>query len=124
MLEPILINENDKIEVGNNIRKRREELGLSQDQLADLMSISRGQITRHENAVNEMCISSLFQYAEALKTSPLSLCPTRFNNKSTNAELEKIISIISQLSKEDQETVCLVAERLRNTRPKCNKFDT
>lgn len=122
MLEPILINENDKIEVGNSIRKRRKELGYSQDELADLVNTSRVQIARHENAECEMSISSLFQYAQALKTSLLSLCPSRFNNKDSNAELENLISIIIQLSKEDQETIYLLAERLKNTRPKMQQI--
>ena len=39
----------DKKEFGNNIRRARKNKGLSQENLADILGVSRTAITRYEN---------------------------------------------------------------------------
>ncbi len=110
---PVLRNENDAYEIGQKIRARREELGLSQDDLADRMETSRVAVSRHENGVNEMSICTLCQYADALGTTIQQLSPDRFQESSiisnifgtlseTNKQL--IMSLIIQLQRPELKT--------------------
>ena len=52
-----LKNEHDKYEIGEKIREKRTALGLSQDELADLIGSDGNSISRHENGSREMKIS-------------------------------------------------------------------
>ena len=52
-----LKNDNDKYEIGGKIRERRTALGLSQDELADMVGTDGNSISRHENGTREMKIS-------------------------------------------------------------------
>jgi len=80
--KPILQYENDQKEVGDRIRKCREKLGITQEELADRMEKHQVVVSRHESGKNEMKISVLFQYADALHANLLELCPERFSGKS------------------------------------------
>ncbi|WP_432405569.1 helix-turn-helix domain-containing protein [Wukongibacter sp. M2B1] len=56
------------IMLGKNIKKYRKKLGLSQEDLADKMSISRSYLSKIEapNYVKSFSIETLFLLAEAL----------------------------------------------------------
>lgn len=57
-----------------NIRKRREELGLSQQELADLLGYkSRSTIAKIELGENDIPQSKIISFAKALKTTPQAL---------------------------------------------------
>lgn len=54
-----------------NIRKRRKELGMSQDELAKKVGYtSRSTVARVENGEIDLPRSKIFAFAEALKTTP------------------------------------------------------
>ena len=61
--------------VGENIRRRRQELGLSQDDLADRFGSKRTVVSQYENAKHEMSICTFIQYAAALESPPAALLP-------------------------------------------------
>lgn len=96
---PVERNANDAYEIGQKIRARREELGLSQDDLADRMGTGRVAISRHENGINEMSVCTLCQYAEALETTLRELSPDRFR------EPDRISSLFNTLSEASRQTV-------------------
>lgn len=106
-------NDNDRYEVGQKIRERRQELGLSQDELADRIGTSRNYISRHENGKNDMSISTLFQYAAALETDPTVLCPDRFKQEAIPEMLMPVMKALSHLSEESLRTILIMAERLQ-----------
>ena len=59
-----LKNDNDKYEIGGKIRERRTALGLSQDELADMVGTDGNSISRHENGTREMKISQFCQLVD------------------------------------------------------------
>lgn len=62
------------MKVGERIRLRRKETGMSADQLADVIGVSRSTIFRYENgAIEKMPTSVLEPIAEALNTTPAYL---------------------------------------------------
>ena len=103
-------NDHSKYEVGERIRRRREELGLSQDQLADIVGASRQMVSRYENGVREMGIVSLLQYADALETTPGTLLPTV--NTPRQGKKEQLIDAINRLADADLDILIMMAARL------------
>lgn len=51
----------------HRIRERRFELGMTQQQVADLAGMSQGQVCNYENAVSEPFVSSAAKLAAALE---------------------------------------------------------
>ena len=66
----VLRNDQIKNEIGEKLRIKREKLGMSQDDLADLVGTSRKAVSRYETGTTEMGIVTFFQYAEALNSRP------------------------------------------------------
>lgn len=57
--------------IGDRIKARREELGLSQDELAKRMGYtSRSTINKVEKNINDVTQSNVVKYAKALETTP------------------------------------------------------
>ena len=57
--------------VGKNIRARREELGLTQQELAERMGYkSKSAINKIELGINDITQSKVVAFAKALNTSP------------------------------------------------------
>ncbi len=52
--------------VGRRVKQKREELGLSQEKLADFLGISFQQVQKYERGFNRVGASRLFQLSEAL----------------------------------------------------------
>lgn len=52
--------------VGRRLKQRREELGLSQEKLAEFLGISFQQVQKYERGFNRVGASRLFQIGEAL----------------------------------------------------------
>lgn len=59
------------MEIGERIKKRREELGMSQIELAEKVGYtSRSSIAKLETNANGMTQSKIIEFAKALKTTP------------------------------------------------------
>lgn len=58
------------VKVGANIRKRRKELRLSQQQLAESIGLTFQQVQKYERGSNRVSASMLFEIARTLKVSP------------------------------------------------------
>jgi len=59
-------------EIGAAIRKRRKELGLSQEQLAEKAGVSYQQLQRYENGGSMMNVENVQRIAQSLQI-PVSL---------------------------------------------------
>jgi len=60
--------------ISENIKKRRRELKLSQEKLAELVYSSKSKINRIEKGTKDITYSEIEIFAEALHTSPAKLC--------------------------------------------------
>ncbi|WP_417834710.1 helix-turn-helix domain-containing protein [Thalassospira xiamenensis] len=56
--------------VGAQVRFRRTELGLSQQQLADFLGVTYQQVAKYERGENRIGASRLYEIAIALKVKP------------------------------------------------------
>ena len=60
--------------IGENIRRKREELGLSQDELATRVGYRhRTSINKIELGINDLPQNKIVKFAEALQTTPAVL---------------------------------------------------
>lgn len=64
---------NGKEKIGHNIRKFRQEKGLTQKQLGEIVGKSESQIGTWELGKSEMPASMIFELAEKLRISPEEL---------------------------------------------------
>jgi len=58
---------------GGNLKARREELGLTQTELAHLAKVSPACISQLESAIHAASMDLLARLAEVLRTSPSAL---------------------------------------------------
>lgn len=64
-----------KYEVGKNMRRRREQLGLTREALAELADVQANDIYRYESGQIDMRLSSYLRLVNALQVSPIELLP-------------------------------------------------
>lgn len=64
------------LEIGRNIRSRREFLELTQDALAQRVGLTRTSITNIERGKQKIQIHTLFRIAEALESHVASFIPS------------------------------------------------
>ena len=62
------------INLGKNIKKRRKELGLSQQGLADKLELSRNFVGKIEIAFSKPSLDTVIKIADVLETSVSDLC--------------------------------------------------
>ena len=66
-------------EIGEKIKKRRRELKLSQEELAEILDVTYQQIQRYENGTNKLNVENIQMVAEAL-SMPLSYFFESYNS--------------------------------------------
>lgn len=62
------------INLGKNIKKRRKELGLSQQGLADKLELSLNFVGKIEVAFSKPSLDTVINIADVLETSVSDLC--------------------------------------------------
>lgn len=62
-------------ELGGNIRKRREELGLTQANLAEKVGLSRSSVTNVERGRQAILLHQFMDFVHALDALPGALLP-------------------------------------------------
>jgi len=55
--------------VGQRVRSRRLEIGMSQERLAETLGVTFQQVQKYEKGVNRIAVSRLFDIANALEMS-------------------------------------------------------
>lgn len=84
--------------IGNKIKKRRNELGISQKELAKKTNISPAIMSQHENGDVAISLSKLMEIANVLDTTPNYLLDFKEksevnNSMSTNSIIDKIVKL-------------------------------
>lgn len=80
-----------KYEIGIRIRKYREELGLSQKQLAEKIGVSNGRVSNWEQGLNRPDADMLTELCYALQVSPSSLLGIKLSKDELSDTEWKII---------------------------------
>ena len=80
-----------KYEIGNRIRKYREELGIIQKHLAVQLGVSYGRVSYWEQGFNRPDADMLAEICYALKISPSSLLGVKLSKEELSDTEWKII---------------------------------
>lgn len=80
-----------KYEIGKRIRKYRENLGLSQKELAEKIGVSNSRISNWEKGINRPDADILADLCRALKVSPSNLLDVRLSTDELNDKERQLI---------------------------------
>lgn len=89
------------IEIGDLIRKRRTELGLSQQDFAERVGISRASVANIERGKQSVSVQQLFEFSNGLNATPTDILPN-YQRNDLNEHTEQTRSWILSVIKEAQ----------------------
>ena len=69
------INKELAVQIGDNIKRRRRQLRLSQDELAHEADVDRSYVGRIERGQVALTVEKLYQLATVLRCQPTLLMP-------------------------------------------------
>ena len=88
-------------QIGENIRRRRIELKMTQEDLAVRVGYtSKSTINKIEQGVNDVPQNKIVKFADALNTSPAALMG--WIDEKTSEKNDTLASIVLQLRKDEQ----------------------
>lgn len=80
-----------KYEIGNRIRKYRKDRGLTQEQLADMINVSKSRISNWEQGINRPDADVLADMCRALNVSPSELLDVHLSDEDFTDHERKVI---------------------------------
>ena len=88
-------------QIGENIRKRRIELGMTQEELANRVGYSsKTTINKIEQGVNDVPQNKIVKFADCLNTSPSVLMG--WVDDQTSKKNDVLTNIVMQLRKDEE----------------------
>lgn len=100
--------------LGRLMRKAREEAGVTQDQLAALVGLTRTSITNIEGGRQKIQVHTLYAVAQALHLSPTALLPPP-SDLGLEDDLDTELADIAQPSERDWVRRILASSRGGNS---------
>lgn len=94
----------DIAEFGRRVRARREQLGISLDELANRINGDKSALSLIENGERVPRLDRVLQIADALHTTPAKLCPNRFLSDESESLLPQIYKRLQKQSVEQRRT--------------------
>ncbi len=104
-------------EFGKLVRRHRQRLGLTQDQLAERVALARTSITNIEQGRQKVLLHQLFQFAESMGVSPEAILPSSHSEPSPRVD-EKLPDSLSAREREWVQRVVATGSRGGETRGK------
>lgn len=80
-----------KYEIGNRIRMYRKESGLTQEQLADKINVTKSRVSNWEQGINRPDADILADICRALNVSPSSLLDVHLSADDLSDQERKVI---------------------------------
>ena len=88
---------------GSRLRQRREQLGMTQQQLADALGITRAAIGNYEQEVSSPKADILYDVFDALKCDANFLFQDEMSELSTKPVTHPLLQLYDSMSREEQE---------------------
>ena len=101
--------------IGSRIKERREELGITQIELATLLGVSKGAIGNYETDANSPKASIMYKIFDILQCDANYLYQDEIGQRKTIVPPKndrKILSLLHQLNDEGQEKLIDYADDL------------
>ncbi len=90
---------NIKTHFGNQVLARRKKLGLTQQQLADYLDVSRVNIVYIEKGINETSFANVWKLCCAFHCEPNDLFPPVKNAKHINKPVIRTVLVKAKVNK-------------------------
>ena len=93
--------------IGSRIKERREQLGITQTQLADLLGVTKGAVGNYETDANSPKASTLYKVFDALHCDANYLFQDEMSDIkiAPSAKDEVLFGLFHKLNEEGQEKV-------------------
>lgn len=99
--------------IGSRIKERREELGITQTQLAELLGLTKGAIGNYETDANSPKASTLYKVFDVLKCDANYLFQDELGNQDGLTKIDRaLLRSFHQLNEEGQEQLLDYADTL------------
>lgn len=106
-------------EIGERIKRRRRELGISQERLAEILGVTYQQVQRYEKGVNKLNVENIQIIADALsvpvsyffepeKTSMIAERPSHYSP----AEEDRLLKYFRKIKGSSSKNIVLQVARL------------
>ncbi|MFQ5900822.1 MAG: helix-turn-helix domain-containing protein [Thermodesulfobacteriota bacterium] len=106
-------------EIGEKIKGRRRELGISQERLAEIMGVTYQQVQRYENGMNRLNVENIQVIADALAVSVSYFFETTGADKITEkpslylvAEECKLLKYFRKIQNHSDKSIVIQVARL------------
>lgn len=80
-----------KYEIGNRIRKYRKDSGLTQEQLAEKINVTKSRVSNWEQGINRPDADIIGLICRALNVTPSDLLDVHLTDDELNAHEKKVI---------------------------------
>lgn len=87
------------IQVGHNVRMRRNQIGMSQETLGEKVGITFQQVQKYEKGTNRISASRLVEISRALGVKPAALLP---DDEVSDVPVEPLGNIFAKLDKAER----------------------
>ena len=101
--------------IGSRIKERREELGITQVQLADMLGVSKGAIGNYETDSNSPKASIMYKVFEALKCDANYLYQDELTIYETPEKETRLLKSFRRLNDEGQDKTIEYVDDLLHT---------
>lgn len=112
----------EKTSIGKLLRRRREELDLTQRQIASYVGVTESAVSRWESGeIDNMRRDRIAKLAEILEISPLVIMGAEeFNNKPSTLSFDQatLLSYFDSMNQEGKEMALGLIRSLRIAHPK------
>ena len=99
----------DTVDIGERIKRRRKELGLSAEQVAERLGVSPATIYRYEsNDIVNMRIDKLEPIAKVLRTTPAHLMGWEDESSQPDKEMDDVEPMLNDLKSKAAEGITLM----------------
>ena len=92
----------DQIKIGNLFKELRKEKGLTQEQLAEKLNVSRRTVSRWETGSNLPDLDILIEMADFYEIELRALIDGERKSENINKELEDTVLKVAEYSNEDK----------------------
>lgn len=107
-------------EIGHRIKKRRKQLGMSQENLAELMGVTPQMISTAENGTKGIRPENIIKFSKALNLS----CDYILTGQGNSVDMDAIIHYCNTLGDDNFERIVNIFQALqRLSIPPCEDED-
>jgi transcriptional regulator with XRE-family HTH domain len=110
-LQPRSVSQLDGV-IGARIRARRQEIGVSQERLAEAIGVTFQQVQKYEKGINRVSAATLYAIADALDTTVAQLLPEAGPAPEWPPEVKELVGEARKLNEDGRRLLLALAKTL------------